>query len=38
MTALMTAKAITMASDNEPPVMFRTLMLAEPAADCALSK
>ena len=32
-TALITAKAITMASDNEPAVIFRTLMLAEPAAD-----
>ena len=37
-TALMTANAITMASDNEPAVMFRTLMLAVPAADWALSR
>ena len=32
-TALITAKEITIASLNEPAVIFRTLMLAEPAAD-----
>jgi len=37
-TALITAKAITIASLNEPAVIFRTLMLAEPAADWALSR
>jgi hypothetical protein len=34
----MTAKAITIASDNEPKEILRTLMLADPAADWALSK
>ena len=32
MEALMTAKPITIASDNEPAVMLRTLMEADPAA------
>jgi hypothetical protein len=35
---LITAKAITMASYNEPKEILRTLMLADPAADWALSK
>ena len=38
MTALITANAITMASESDPVVMFRTTMDADPAADCAVSR
>ena len=38
MTALITANAITMASESDPVVMFRTLTLADPAADWAFNR